>query len=62
LTVSPAWRSRRFPGLDLGGWARFKAHAAQSVSKWDDEAVALVEKIAQGVIDKKTQPVSGVDH
>jgi hypothetical protein len=50
------------PGLVLGGWAWFKAHAAQSASKWDDEAVALVEKIAQGVVDKKTQPVSGVDH
>src|SRR5215471_671343 len=43
------------PGLFLGGWAWFKAHAAQSASKWDDEAVALVEKIAQGVVDKKTQ-------
>jgi hypothetical protein len=50
------------PGLVLGGWAWFKAHAAQSAAKWDDEAVALVEKIAQSVIDKKTQPVSGVDH
>jgi hypothetical protein len=40
------------PGLVLGGWAWFKAHAAQSASKWDDEAVALVEKIAQGVVDK----------
>jgi hypothetical protein len=50
------------PGIVLGGWAWFKAHAAQSASKWDDEAVALVEKIAQGVVDKKTQPVAGVDH
>jgi hypothetical protein len=41
------------PGILLGLWALFKAHAAQSEASWDDEAVAFVEKIAQGVVDKK---------
>jgi hypothetical protein len=40
------------PGLVLGIWAWFKGHAAQTEAKWDDEAVAFVEKIAQGVVDK----------
>jgi hypothetical protein len=48
--------------LALAGWAALKAYAAHSAAKWDDEAVALVEKIAQGVVDKKTQPVAGTDH
>lgn len=39
------------PGLILGGWAWFKSHAAQTEAAWDDEAVAFVEKIAQGVVD-----------
>jgi hypothetical protein len=40
------------PGLVLGIWAWFKGHAAQTEAKWDDEAVAFVEKIAQGVVEK----------
>ena len=40
------------PGLVLSIWAWFKAHAATTAATWDDEAVAYVEKIAQGVVDK----------
>ena len=40
------------PGLVLGIWAWFKGHAAQTEAKWDDEAVAFVEKIAQGVVER----------
>ena len=50
------------PGLVLGAWALFKAHAANSAAKWDDEAVAFVEKIAAGVVEKKTASVTGTDH
>jgi hypothetical protein len=50
------------PGLLLAFWALFKAHAAQSAAKWDDEAVAMVEKIAQGVVNKSPQALSGADH
>jgi hypothetical protein len=50
------------PGLLLALWAWFKAHAAQSAAKWDDEAVAMVEKIAQGVVNKQPQALSGADH
>lgn len=39
------------PGLVIGAFAWFKAHAAQSAATWDDEAVAFVEKIAQGVVN-----------
>lgn len=50
------------PGIFIGLWGVFKAHAASSAAKWDDEAVALVEKIAQGVVDKKSAPLAGQDH
>lgn len=40
------------PGILLGLWSWFKAHAAQSAAAWDDEAVKVVESIAQGVVDK----------
>jgi hypothetical protein len=50
------------PGLLLALWAWIKAHAAQSAAKWDDEAVAMVEKIAQGVVNKQPQALSGADH
>jgi hypothetical protein len=50
------------PGLILALWAWFKAHAAQSAAKWDDEAVAMVEKIAQRVVNKQPQAPSGADH
>lgn len=54
LTVAPV--------LVIALWAWFKAHAASSAAKWDDEAVALVEKIAQNVVAGKVTPVTGVDH
>ena len=50
------------PGIILGIWAILKAAAAHSAAKLDDEAVALVEKIAGGVIDKQKQSLTGVDH
>lgn len=39
------------PALFIAGWAWIKAHAAASAATWDDEAVALVEKIAQSVVN-----------
>jgi hypothetical protein len=50
------------PGIILGIWAILKAAAAHSAARWDDEAVALVEKIAGGVIDKQKLSLTGVDH
>lgn len=50
------------PGLVLGAWALFKSYAASSAAKWDDEAVAFVEKIAAGVVNKTTAAVTGTDH
>lgn len=40
------------PGLFFGLWAWFKAHAAQTPAKWDDNVVSAVQTIAQGVVDK----------
>jgi hypothetical protein len=37
--------------LALNVWNIAKTAAAHSAAKWDDEAVAFVEKIAQGVVD-----------
>lgn len=39
------------PGTFLSIWAWFKAHAAETEASWDDEAVALVERVAQGIVD-----------
>jgi hypothetical protein len=56
------WALAAVPGLVIAGWAWLKAHAAQSAAKWDDEAVALVEKIAAGVVAKSTAPIAGTGH
>lgn len=50
------------PTAALSVWAMVKAYAASSAAKWDDEAIALVEKIAKGVVDKASAPLTGVDH
>ena len=62
IDMLPALISASAPGIILGIWAILKAAAAHSAAKWDDEAVALVEKIAGGVIDKQKQGLTGVDH
>lgn len=59
------------PTLFVALWSWFKAHAAQSAATWDDEAVALVQKIAQAVVDNNASgstataaqavPLTGVD-
>lgn len=54
--------SASLPGIMLGVWAILKAAAAHSAAKWDDEAVALVEKITQGVVDKQKVNLTGADH
>lgn len=46
------------PGIVLGLWALAKSYAAHSEAVWDDEAVAFVEKIAEGVVAKKTPPAA----
>lgn len=58
------------PGLAVAAWALFKGYAASSAAKWDDEAVAFVEKLAAGVVAKAGTPVAtpvgtpltGTDH
>lgn len=50
------------PQIILGLWALLKAQAAHSAAKWDDEAVAMVEKVAQGVIEKSKVNLTGADH
>ena len=42
------------PALIMAVWAWAKAHAAGTEATWDDEAIAFVEKIAQGVVDSKS--------
>jgi hypothetical protein len=48
----------------LNLWSMAKAAAAHSAAKWDDEAVAFVEQIAQGVVDGKKVSAKGpvTDH
>lgn len=51
------------PGILLGVFAILKAAAAHSAAKWDDEAVALVEKIARGAVEKASGiALTGTDH
>lgn len=57
------------PGIALGiaaylksGIASVEAMAAASSAKWDDEAVAFVEKIAKTVFAGGTVPPVGADH
>ena len=45
------------PGLILGGWAWFKAHAAQSEAAWDDWMVARVKDVARGVVNEGTSGI-----
>jgi hypothetical protein len=37
------------PALVVALWAWFKAHAASTSEKWDDDVVQAIEKIASGV-------------
>lgn len=40
------------PATVLATWAWVKAKVAETEAVWDDEAVALVEKIAKGIVEQ----------
>jgi len=42
------------PGLVMGVWAWFKAHAASTPAKWDDRVVGAIEGIAEKIVERKT--------